>query len=166
MHSLIRRLELLFAVVIVMALLWLAKSWYDTYRFDHNPLPEEKRAMITLKQQQVKARIKERYGFDFEVPVVISDKMPSNLYGLAAYDGRSTIKIFLNKKRMKESMEYIIEDVIPHEYAHALMFRIGSDVSHSDGHSVEWQNVCRELGGSRCDRYVNHQDVVMGKLPF
>jgi len=90
--------------------------------------------------------------------------MPSNLYGMASYDGDS-IKIYLNKKRLKESLDYVIEDVMPHEYAHAVVFYKKLNRG-KNGHSLEWQKVCQKLEGIRCERFVKSHDIVMGKLKF
>ena len=76
------------------------------------------------------------------------------------------IRIYLNKKVMQESMDYMVDSVIAHEYAHALIFKLGMRDVEKDGHSKEWQIACEKLGSSKCEQYVNSHDVVMGKLPF
>lgn len=162
----IRRLQTFFLVIALIALLVIAKNWYDDYRFDHEPVSPEIQARIFAKEAEIIERIREHYGIDFRVPVIISDKIPGRLYGVATFDTSRDIRVFLNKKRMKESLEYMIDDVLPHEYAHALMFSLGSYRKNGDGHTDQWQDACRKLGGSRCDRYVNHDDVIMGKIPF
>ena len=166
MNPFIHKLQYAFLIVIFIAISVIAMNWYDDYRFEHNPVSESIKARIALKEEEIVGRIRHHYGIEFQAPIIITDKIPSRLYGLAAYDGQRDIRIFLNKKRMKESMDYIIADVLPHEYAHALMFRLGSYATNSDGHSLAWQDACKKLGGSRCDRFVNHEDVIMGKIPF
>ena len=160
-----KKLELIFASVTLIAVAALLFNWYRGYRFDSNPLSPEIVARIESKERDVVALIRRHYGIDFDVPIVISEKINSRLYGLAAYEGRDKITIVLNKKRMKESLDYILDDVLPHEYAHALMFRLGY-FSGDDGHSEQWQEICRKLEGARCDRFVNHQDIIMGKIAF
>lgn len=160
-----KKLERIFALVTLGALTVLAYNWYASYRFDHTPLSEAVMQQLEQKEREVIARIKTHYGIDFRVPMRISDNIPGNLYGVTAYRPDGTITILLNKKRAKESLQYLLDDVIAHEYAHALMFHFGYR-THEDGHSQRWQQTCKALGGSRCDRYVNGHDVVMGKLPF
>lgn len=158
-------MEALFALITLAALAGLAINWYGGYRFDNNPLPEAITLQIAEKERQIIALVRQRYAMEFDVPVVVSDKIDTRLYGLAAYAPDGRITVVLNKKRMKESLGYILDDVLPHEYAHALMFRLGN-VGGDDGHNEQWQKICRALGGSRCDRFVNHGDVVMGKIAF
>lgn len=150
--------------MILLALTLLSYNTYQSYQFKNNPISPEIRQKINTKVDHVESLIRKHFHIDFRPPVVISDKMPSNLYGAAAYD-QNEIKIYLNKKRMRESLPYIIDDVIPHEYAHALMFKFGY-IDKSDGHSARWQQICQKLEGKRCQRYVDHQDIVSGKLPF
>ena len=95
--------------------------------------------------------------------MIVTDKFKGRLYGLTVYND-GDVKIYLNKKVMQESFEYILESVIAHEYAHALMFKLGH--FSGDGHSKEWQDTCVKLGGVGCMRYVDRDDVIMGKLPF
>lgn len=56
--------------------------------------------------------------------------------------------------------------VLPHEYAHALMFLNKNFADKKDGHTKEWQNICKLLNGLRCDRFVNNHDIIVGKTNF
>jgi len=60
----------------------------------------------------------------------------------------------------------VIEDVLPHEYAHALMFYTNNFTKENAGHSILWQKYCKALNGLRCNRFVNHNDVIIGKTNF
>ncbi len=160
-----KTLELSFLLVILLAVTWLSYSMYQRHKFKNSPVSSEIQQKIDTKVYEVESLIRQHFGMDFTVPVIVSDKMPSNLYGVASYDQNRAIKIYLNKKRMRESLPYIVDDVIPHEYAHALMFKFGY-FDEKDGHSTRWQNICQKLGGNNCQRYVDHQDIVSGKLPF
>ena len=97
-----------------------------------------------------------------KIPLIVSDEFHSNLYGLTSYKDKE-IKIYLNKKRFKESEDYMIEEVIPHEYAHAMVFLLGKKVSE-DGHTQIWQKICIELEGSQCERYVDNEEIVRQKM--
>ena len=162
----LKRLEIAFIGMIVLAALYLFKSNYDDYMFDKTPVSDEMKQRLYNKEQEILQNMKHHYGFEFEVPVIITDKLPTKLYGVTSYKDGS-IRIFLNKKIMKESMNYVLDSVLPHEYAHALMFKEGMIYkSERAGHSPQWQRACVELGGINCERYVNHSEVIMGKLPF
>ena len=45
------------------------------------------------------------------------------------------------------------------------MFRFGK-YSEGNGHSKKWQDMCKKLGGSRCDRYANTRDILREKVKF
>ena len=60
----------------------------------------------------------------------------------------------------------MINNVLPHEYAHALMFVFGNITNKNGGHTKQWQNICLSLEGKKCDRFVKHIDIMMGKLEF
>ena len=110
--------------------------------------------------------MQKNYGFAFKVPLIVTDKFKGRLYGLTAYKN-GEIAIYLNKKVMQESMDYMIDNVIAHEYAHAIIFKLGKrGYAKDDGHSLEWQRACEKLGGLNCEKYVNSHDVVIDKLPF
>ena len=159
----VKKLEYAFILLIIFALLYLAKNYYDDYQFKNNPIPDEYKLAISKKEKEVLALMQKHYGLVYKVPLIVTDEFKGRLYGLAVYkDGKT--KIYLNKKVMQESFDYIIDSVIAHEYAHALMFRLGK--FSGDGHSQEWQEACVKLGGIGCMKYVDRDDVVMGKLPF
>lgn len=67
---------------------------------------------------------------------------------------------------MQESMDYMVESVIAHEYAHALLFKLNRYHSKDDGHSQEWQSTCVKLGGVDCQQYVDRDEIIMSKMPF
>lgn len=92
--------------------------------------------------------------------------MANNLFGLAVYTQEHKIKIVLNKNRFQESVDYMVDYVLPHEYAHALMFRFGDFTKKNGGHTKKWQKICLSLNGKKCDRYVKHNDIIFGKIPF
>ena len=159
-----KTLERSFILVILLAVTVLSYNMYRSYQFKKHPVSLEMQQKINTKVDHVESLIRKHFRIDFKAPMVISDKMPSNLYGAVGYD-QNGIKIYLNKKRMRESLPYIIDDVIPHEYAHALMFHFGY-FDKGDGHNARWQQICQKLEGKNCQRYVDHQDIVSGKLPF
>ena len=160
-----RKLEIIFLVVIVISMSILVNNYYNNYKFNHNDISKEYQKLITDKEKDVLNMMQKNYGFSFKVPLIITDKFKGRLYGLTSYKN-GEIKIYLNKKVMKESMKYILDNVIAHEYAHALMFKHGYMSSKKAGHSKIWQQTCKNLGGLNCEQYVNKNDVVMEKMPF
>ena len=160
-----KKLELIFLGAIVIAILVLSKNYYDNYIFLTNDIPDSYKKRIVDKERETLQLMQSNYGFSFRVPIIVTDKFKGRLYGLTAYKN-GEIKIYLNKKVMQESMDYMVDSVIAHEYAHALIFKLGMRSKKKDGHSKEWQKACEKLGGMKCEQYVNSHDVVMGKLPF
>ncbi len=163
-----KRLQIVFALLFVGALALVLYRWYDDYIFKKNPLSQKIISSLEQKRAEVLRLSLKRYSIDItDIPMLISDEINSNLYGFAQYiphgENRGKIRVVLNKKRLKESLDYVVEEVIAHEYAHAFMFRIGR-FSRDDGHSKEWQDICFALGGKKCERYVDSYDIVMGKI--
>ncbi len=139
---------------------------FNNYKFKNTPLSWDIQKKIYDKKQHLRNLAYRKYGVSIDVPVLISDKMPDNLFGLAVYTKKKEIKIVLNKKRFQESVEYMIDYVLPHEYAHAMMFHFKDFSNENGGHTLKWQKICLDLEGKKCDRYVKHKDVIYGKVPF
>ncbi len=139
---------------------------FNNHKFKNNPLSFDIQKKIYDKKQHLRNLAYRKYGVKADFPVLISDKMPDNLFGLAVYTKKKEIKIVLNKKRFQESVEYMIDYVLPHEYAHAMMFHFKDFSSENGGHTLKWQKICLDLEGKKCDRYVKHKDVIYGKVPF
>ncbi|MEA1955357.1 MAG: SprT-like domain-containing protein [Campylobacterota bacterium] len=158
-----KKLEIIFLSIIAIAIAVLAKNYYDSYSFKHHDIPKSYKEQIIEKEKEILSLMQKHYGFVFKVPVIVTDKFEGRLYGLTSYRN-GEIKIYLNKKVMQESMDYIVDSVIAHEYAHALMFKQG--YIKNGGHSPRWLQTCKNLGGINCGQYVNQNDVVMGKMPF
>ena len=71
-----------------------------------------------------------------------------------------------NKNHFKESLNYMIQSVIPHEYAHAVMFYLKDFSTQNSGHSKKWQTICETLSQKQCDRYANQHDILIEKTSF
>lgn len=160
-----KKLEFIFIAIIVIAVGILGYNYYKSYSFKNSDIPLRYKQMIDTKEQEVLQNMQKHYGFKFKVPLIVTDKFKGKLYGLTSYrDGKVTI--YLNKKVMKESMEYMVESVIAHEYAHALMFKQGHLKESNEGHSKKWQISCVKLGGKDCQQYVDREEIIMSKMPF
>jgi len=160
-----KKLELLFLSIIILALSWLGYNYYKSYSFKHNPLPNSYLKRIAAKEKDVLEHMQKNFGFQVKFPIIITDKIPGRLYGLSSYEN-GRITILLNKKVMQESMNYMIDSVIPHEYAHALLFYLHKNSNEKQGHSKLWRHTCQKLGGKDCRQYVDQQEIILSKLPF
>ena len=81
---------------------------------------------------------------------------------------------------MQKSMDYMLDNIIAHEYAHAILFkrenkenrgaarhyREKSSHSKECGHSQDWKDTCIKLGGDSCQQYVHQEEVSMFKMSF
>jgi SprT protein len=158
------KLEKLFILITLFGVLYLFINFYKSWQWRDSNIPKEVLEKIEERDLELRKRVATLYSIPFKVPLTISDDMPSRLYGATIYGGKK-VEILLNRNRLKEELEYMVDDVMPHEFAHALLFLFGKD-GGKDGHNREWQEVCIQLGGSRCDQYVNRKDVIFGKIGF
>lgn len=159
----LQRLKLFFTAITIVGTIFLIYSIYNTYKFKTSTLSENVQNRIYQKTLYLQSLAYKKFGIRRKIPIKISDKMPSKLFGAATLNRSGEITIFLNKKRFKESVDYMIDDVMPHEYAHALMFVFGDTSKENGGHSIKWQKICKALEGKRCDRFVNYNDVIFDK---
>lgn len=137
---------------------------YEDNQFFNNPLPSQVLYKIDKKAFELQKIIFYKYGDKIKIPIIPSSKIPDNLYGLTTIDKSGTIKILLNKNRFKENEEYMIDYVLPHEYAHAMMFYYGKFTDKNGGHTKLWQDFCLEIGGKKCERFVNGNDILLQKV--
>ncbi|PHR72115.1 MAG: sprT domain-containing protein [Arcobacter sp.] len=161
----IHRLKRYFQIIIFVSICFLIYSWYNNYQFSKQELKTSIINQIKNKEQALKNLVYTHYKIHVGFPIIISNELPSNLFGLTSYS-KGEIKIYLNKKRFQESLDYMIDDVLPHEYAHAMIFKLKLFSKKKAGHSKEWQRVCKKLQGLRCERFVKNNDIVFGKTNF
>ncbi|QOY53829.1 SprT-like domain-containing protein [Candidatus Sulfurimonas marisnigri] len=160
-----KKLEFTFIIVIALALSILGFNFYSDYSFKNNDISDGFKERIKHKEEEVLQHMKKNFGHVYKFQLIVTDKLQGKLYGLTSYNN-GEIKIYLNKNVMQESMDYIIDSVIAHEYAHALLFKLNSHHSKDDGHSQEWKQTCLKLGGDDCQQYVDRHEIVMSKMPF
>lgn len=162
-----KQLQKYFFTVVVLASILLVYIWYKDYSFSSSPLEEKLQLSILKKQQELQVLAYRNFQIKKEFPLIVSDKMNAQRFGMTTYDRNKNIIIHLNKKRFKENSNYMINDVLPHEYAHAIMFYFKDFTNENSGHSKRWQSICKKLNGLRCDRFVNHEDILIEKTnPF
>lgn len=154
-----------FGLLTIVSLILLITVIYEDKQFKNNPLSKDILTQLKSKELQIRQKILQKYNLNVKIPILISDKLPNKLFGLAQYD-QNMIKIVLNKNRFQESQEYMINNVLPHEYAHAMMFYFGDFTRVNGGHTKKWQQICKAIGGIKCDRFVDHDDILFGKLNF
>lgn len=162
----LKKLNYFFLFTAILGSIFLIYNWYENYQFKNNPLNTSIQKKIKDKTKNLESLAYTKFNIQRKIPINISEKMPSNLFGVATFSKDGKIQIFLNKKRFQESVSYMINDVLPHEYAHAIMFIHGNISDKNGGHTSKWQMICKELNGLRCDRFVNHNDIVIGKTNF
>lgn len=162
----IHKLYYFFFALVIVSVFLLAYNWHKDYEFDTNPLSQKLEKQIFEKKQQTRQLLRANFRFDLDVPLIVSEKLPSSLFGAAVFTQDEKIIIYLNKKRFKESSDYMIHHVIPHEYAHAVMFYLKDFSKEQSGHSIKWQNICKKLNGIKCDRFVDNHDIIIGKTSF
>ena len=160
-----KKLEFIFVSVILIAVSVLGLNYYNSYTFKNNDISESYKQRIQMKEREVLLNMKKHYGFSLDIPLIVTDQFKGRLYGLTSYKN-GEVKIYLNKKVMQESMNYMVESVIAHEYAHALMFKQGYMHTKDQGHSKLWQKICVKLGGKDCQQYVDQEEIIMSKMPF
>lgn len=163
----IQQLKKFFLIVVIIASLLLAYLWYEDYSFNSNPLSKKIQIKVYEKHQKLKYLAYKYFNIKRVFPITITEELDSNRYGMAVYSQNGQINLYLNKKRFKENENYMINDVMPHEYAHAIMFALQDFTNENQGHSRKWQEICKKLEGLRCNRFVNHQDILIEKTnPF
>ncbi|MBL6969860.1 MAG: SprT-like domain-containing protein [Campylobacterales bacterium] len=155
----------IFTAVVAISMVLLMVISYNNSKYDGKELPLEIQTKLKQKEYHIQKLIVQKYNKNINIPIIISDKIKDNLFGLAVYD-QNSIKIILNKNRFQESSDYMIDYVLPHEYAHALMFVFRDFTKENGGHTLKWQKICLDLEGKKCDRFVKHDDIVLGKLEF
>jgi len=164
-NKLTKKLEKFFLLLMLVPLVYMANSWFQSKKFKDSPLPSAVQTRIQERETQVVNLIRQKFNVRVDnIPLIVSDEFSSRLYGLTAYK-EGEIAIYLNKKRFKESENYMIEEVIPHEYAHAMVFILGEKTSE-DGHTALWQKICKELDGKLCERYVDGEEIIRQKMNF
>jgi len=160
------RLKYTFIAIAIIALLQLFINMYLSYQFKNNPLSESLQNRINEKEKELQYLAFKYYKIKTKIPLFITGKMNDKLFGLTSLEKNGNLKIYLNKNRMQENIDYMIDDVFAHEYAHAVMFLRKLYTKKDDGHSLEWQKTCLNLGGQKCNRFVKHQDIVFEKMKF
>ncbi len=155
----------IFLIITLLSIIGVIYIQYDKISFKNNPLATNTTEKINQEVLKIRKLIMKRYGVNVNFPIEISDKLPNNLYGMATMNNQKQIVIYLNKKRFKESENYMYA-VLTHEYAHAMMFYFGNTTKVNSGHTKKWQQICYEIGGTTCERFVDRHDILIGKVRF
>lgn len=167
MNSFLIKLKLTLLFISFAAFVLLLYNFSKEYQFNHNPLPKYMQEKINKKIKRLKYLTKVKFNIEPNFKVKVFDKLPSRLFGLTTISKEGYILILLNKKRFKENLNYMIEDVLPHEWAHAVMFAMKDFSKKNGGHTKKWQQICKKLEGKRCYRFVNNHDILIEKIkPF
>lgn len=163
----IKKVSNIFLFITLISAIFLIYLWYKDYEFKTKPLNQDIISKIEQKTMHLRQLAYKNYNITYDIPVLISKNMKNNLFGMAIYSYDKGIIIYLNKNRFKENIDYMIDSVLPHEYAHAIMFVLKDFSKKNAGHSKKWQDICISLEGKKCDRFVNNNDIIIEKTnPF
>lgn len=154
----------IFLTITIVCSILLAYLFYKDYKFNNNPLELKYQKQIELKTAQLQLNAYKKYKIRETFPIIISDEMPFNRYGATTFERDGKIRIYLNKHRFKEESHYMVTSVLPHEYAHAVMFYFKDFTKVNSGHTKRWENICKNLGGLKCNRFVQLDDILIEKL--
>lgn len=153
-----------FLLITVVSLVGVFYLRYEDAKFFNNPLSNEILYKIDKKAFEIQKTIYQKFKKKIVIPIIPTDQIPDNLYGLTTFDKFQTIKILLNKNRFKENESYMIDYVLPHEYAHAMMFYYKDFSEENGGHTKKWEDFCKAIDGKKCERFVNHYDILLQKV--
>ena len=184
----LKKLYITFFIISLICIVLFIYISYDNYKFNNSFLSKDIQTRIYFKKQEMIKKIKDKYDIYLNVPIIIKKEIRGNLFGIATYNTKksninidkydsiykigsydpknSDIKIYLNKNHFKESLDYMIDEVLPHEYAHALMFKLNEFTNYLGGHTQKWRDICIFLSNNRCEGYANTQDIVIDKTNF
>jgi predicted SprT family Zn-dependent metalloprotease len=120
------------------------------------------RQQVLDRCKQVVEKAKELYGMDLS-QVQISFNLRGRAAGKAGgrgwrMPGSAYYVKFNHDMLTREAAETVLNDVVPHEYAHVVCFM---DPSKGKNHDAGWARVCRELGGT--GGRTHSEKVVYGK---
>jgi len=160
-----RKIYNIFFIITLFSIIGIVYIQYNAFSFKNNPLPQKTVQSLNKEILKIRKKILQKYGVNVNFPIKISDKLPNNLYGMATINDENSIVIYLNKNRFKESEQYMY-GVLAHEYAHAMMFYFGDLTQENSGHTKKWQQICYNIGGTKCERFVNRHDILTGKVRF
>ena len=160
-----RKIYNIFFIITLFSIIGIVYIQYNAFSFKNNPLPQKTVQSLNKEILKIRKKILQKYGVNVNFPIKISDKLPNNLYGMATINDENSIVIYLNKNRFKESEQYMY-GVLAHEYAHAMMFYFGDLTQENSGHTTKWQQICYNIGGTKCERFVNRHDILTGKVRF
>lgn len=119
------------------------------------------REQILAKCKEVCELALRLYGVDMSrVPVRFDLK--GRAAGMACWQRRNAVNTywvrFNNDMMQREAMDHVLNNTVPHEYAHILCFM---NPALGKNHDAGWERVCLRLGGTGRTRH--QEDIVMGK---
>lgn len=119
------------------------------------------REQILAKCKEVCELALRLYGVDLSrVPVRFDLK--GRAAGMACWQRRNGVSTywvrFNNDMMQREAMDHVLNNTVPHEYAHILCFM---NPALGKNHDAGWERVCLRLGGTGRTRH--NEDIVMGK---
>lgn len=119
-------------------------------------------AEVIARCKEVVEKAKALYGMDLSQVRVSFDlrgRAAGKAGGRGYRMGGSAYYVKFNRDMLtREAGDHVLNDTVPHEYAHVVCFM---DPSKGKNHDYGWARVCRELGGTGARTH--NEDVVYGK---
>ncbi len=116
---------------------------------------------LNQKKQDLIQKTHTLYGFNYNVPLYI-EETDKRVWGAMLYSGGMPQKIVINKGYYLENPDYVVNFVLPHEWAHVVARLIYKTSIRS--HGEEWLAICKSLSEIRCDVRVQDEFVAEEKI--
>jgi SprT protein len=161
--KLISKLTNIIVFMITISIIGIIYNTIKADRLKNSDLSPQIEARIKQKIAYLDQKAYEYYGIRLNIPIKLIDDVPQRIWGMMVYTEQGPQKIVVNRVQLKESPNYIIENVLPHEWAHAIE-RILHGTKDREGHGEAWLKICNQLSKNRCQRYVHTEKVATEKL--
>lgn len=112
---------------------------------------------VIAKCKEMVARAQELYGMDLSNVRVRFD-LKGRAAGQAYRRGGEYGVRFNHDMMTREAFEHLLNETVPHEYAHIICFM---NPQHGRNHDYGWARVCSALGGSA--KRTHSEEIVYGK---
>ena len=116
---------------------------------------------IYNKKAELIIKTRRLYNIDFDLPLYI-ESINNRIWGAMLYSQGTPQKIVINKEYYLENPDYVINYVMPHEWAHVVSRLIYKTSIRS--HGEEFLKICDDLSEFRCDVVVRDEFVAEEKV--
>ena len=161
-------MDFIIFVVIFISLLVIYMNYTNTKKFKENPISKYSKQQIEDKRVELVSIIEKKFYLSLDIPIIVMDNKNlifknSRAWGITEYKN-GNIKIYIKKNILKESEKYVLNTVLPHEFAHAIMFKNNHFYEGKEGHNSKWKEICETISNDTCSMYVDREKVVKQKI--